>query len=172
MKFIYYPFSILLSLCFACGNTDQQKKDNLDSNAHTEENTTENQADAGQEVPYVLAQHYFVKNTVAEDKNGAFKIESQAAFDELFAAATSMGNNGMPTIIDFNKQFVIAIISPSSDLAPQIDQISLKKLADGLHLNYKETLGEKQSFTMRPVALLIVDKQFDGPLKSEILQEI
>jgi hypothetical protein len=78
-----------------------------------------------------------------------------------------MGEGGKPTEIDFKKQFVIAVISPTSDLNPSIDSLSLKKINDDLVLEFKETMGDKQSFSTRPAAILIVDKQFDGNLKAD-----
>lgn len=168
MKNLFIPI-ILNALLFAsCSNNAGTKQ-----NGNAINDSTNLKSEANRElVPFVLGENYFVKNTVPEDKNGAHKIETQEAFDEFFSPAATMGDSGMPSNIDFDKQFVIAIISASSDLKPSIDSISLNREGGELLLKYKETFGEKQSFTMRPVAILIVDKKFDGVLKPEVMSTL
>ena len=168
MKKLFIPI-ILNSLLFAsCSNNVGTKQGESASNDSINE-MSEPKKDL---VPFVLGENYFVKNTVPEEKNGAHKIETQAAFDEIFSPAATMGDAGMPSNIDFDKQFVIAIISASSDLKPSIDSISLNKEGEELLLKYKESFGEKQSFTMRPMAILIVEKKFDGVLKPEVMSTL
>src|SRR5690606_21578499 len=148
-----------------------QQKDDIHKTADSIE-TPQQPNPAYYAIPYVLAQKYFVKNTIGEARNGIHKIETQAAFDELFSPAATMGKDGQPTPIDFDKQYVIAIISATSDLTPTIDSIAVEKQGEEIAVTYKEVLGEKQSFSVRPVAILLVDNQFQGNLKTEIQQEI
>ncbi|GEM68822.1 hypothetical protein SMI01S_24280 [Sphingobacterium mizutaii NBRC 14946 = DSM 11724] len=164
MRKLFIPLILIGLLLTACNNNTSSNHDG---------NTTNDSIGIPEEshmepVPFALGQNYFVKNKVPEDKNGAFKLESQEAFDEFFSPAASMGDSGIPSKIDFEKEFVIAIISASSDLKPSIDSISLNKEGAELLLKYKESFGEKQSFTMRPQAILIVEKKFDGTLKPEV----
>lgn len=163
MKNLLFPIVLTAFLFTSCNNNAGSKQANTtnDSIGIPEESHME-------PVPFALGQNYFVKNTVPEDKNGAFKLESQEAFDEFYSPAATMGDSGIPSKIDFEKEFVIAIISASSDLKPSIDSISLNKEGSELLLKYKESFGEKQSFTMRPQAILIVEKKFDGTLKPEV----
>ncbi|VTP97407.1 hypothetical protein [Sphingobacterium daejeonense] len=162
MKYLYLLFPLAIVSLMSCNQTQNNKE------ATTADSTIVEQPEAGADVPFTEARNYFVNNTVGEDKNGTLKIETQEAFNELFSPATTMGEGGMPTEIDFNKQFVIAVISPTSDLNPSIDSLSLKKINSDLVLEFKETMGDKQSFSTRPAAILIVDKQFDGNLKADV----
>lgn len=168
MKKLFIPIFLNALLLASCSNNAGSKQDGDAINDSIIEKSEANR----ELVPFVLGENYFVKNTVSEDKNGAHKIETQEAFDEFFSPAATMGDSGMPSNIDFDKQFVIAIISASSDLKPSIDSISLNKEGAELLLKYKESFGEKQSFTMRPMAILIVDKKFDGVLKPEVMSEL
>jgi len=162
MKKLILALSSALVLMNSCNQTSEQKETTTADSTMVENSST------GEDVPFTQAENYFVNNTVGEDKNGTFKIESQEAFDQLFSGAATMAENGIPTTIDFGKQFVIAIISPTSDLKPSLDSVSLKKIGDDLVLDYKETMGEKQSYSIRPTAILIVDKQYNGNLKADM----
>jgi hypothetical protein len=115
-----------------------------------------------EKVAYTVAKNYFVKNTVVEFNTP--KIETAEEFEANFGMATTMGADGKPTDIDFAKQFVIAVVLPSTDYATKINAISLVKNAAGeLVFNYKvETGKEKQSYTMRPMLAIIVDKTVVG----------
>jgi hypothetical protein len=135
MKYLYLLFPLTIVSLISCNQTQKNKE------TTTADSTIVEQPEAGMEVPFMEARNYFVNNTVGEDKNGTLKIESQEAFNELFSPATTMGEGGKPTEIDFKKQFVIAVISPTSDLNPSIDSLSLKKINDDLVLEFKETMG-------------------------------
>ena len=56
-------------------------------------------------LPYETVQGYFVKNDadLSTLKNG--KITTEAEFSAIFGPAAVMGPNGMPTAIDFSKQY-------------------------------------------------------------------
>lgn len=168
MKTLFIPIILNVLLFASCSNNTGTKQDGNASNDSTTEKSEANR----ELVPFVLGENYFVKNTVPEDKNGVHKIETQEAFDEFFSPAATMGDSGTPSDIDFEKQFVIAIISASSDLNPSIDSISLNREGAELLLKYKESFGEKQSFSMRPMAILIVDNKFDGELKPEVMSTL
>jgi hypothetical protein len=114
-------------------------------------------------IPYTIAQNYFVKNTVEAIENP--KIETEAAFNSYFGLATTMGNNGKPTVVDFTKEFAIAIVLPKTDNATTIQPVALKKDANhSLVFEYKVAVGDKQSYTSRPFLLVLVDKKMDGEL--------
>ncbi len=114
------------------------------------------------EVPYTIAQNYFVKNDVKE--NNAFKITSQAELDASYGIGRTMSDNSKPTVIDFSKSFAIAVLAPVSDEISGIRIEYLQKGKDSLFLQYKIEKGQKQSFSTRQTKLLIVDKQYDLPL--------
>lgn len=112
-------------------------------------------------IPYLIAQNYFVKNTVVSIPNP--KIETKAEFDSYFGAAATMNENGKPTTIDFSKQYVIAIVLPITDTETSIMPLSLIKVKEAsMVFEYKTTLGSKLSYTIRPFLIVLVDKKYHG----------
>jgi hypothetical protein len=112
-------------------------------------------------VPYVVAEKYFVKNTV--NSIDVPKIGTQEEFNEIFAAATTMGKNGKPTRIDFTRQFVIAIALPATEYETSILPVSLvKNEKKEIVFTYRVNKGKKQTFSIRPALVIIVDKTNDG----------
>jgi hypothetical protein len=112
-------------------------------------------------VPYTIAEKYFIKNTVTNIDIP--KIETSEKFNEYFGAATTMGLHGKPTQIDFTWQYVIAMTLPSTNYLTTIKPVSLQKNDKGeIVLTYKIEKGEKQSFSTKPGLAIIVDKSNDG----------
>ncbi len=112
-------------------------------------------------IPFSIAQNYFVKNTVDSISNP--KIDTEESFKTYFGAATKMGESGKPTVIDFTKEYAIAVVLPVSNVETNIHPVSLKKGTDGsVVFEYKVAIGNKLSYMSRPFLLLVVDKKFDG----------
>lgn len=80
-----------------------------------------------------------------------------------------MGTGGSPTKIDFTKQYVIAVAKPESEYNTVITPVSLQKDNDHLIFTYKVEQGEKQSYTMLPCLIVIVDNTYNRDI---ILKEI
>jgi hypothetical protein len=146
--------SLLLTACQSNPKTESVDKNN--------KQTVENQNEAKiTDIPFTLAENYFVKNTVEKLDNP--KIETIEKFNEIFGMATTMGDAGKPTEINFNEQYVIAVIQPETDLSTDITPISLMKNSENeITLNYKSVIGQKQSFTTRPNFAIIIDKKENG----------
>ena len=66
----------------------------------------------GNGLPYKEAEHYFLRNDV-NGRNVPTKMTTQTEFDRYFGMAAVMG--GQPTAIDFDRQFVIAIVLPETN---------------------------------------------------------
>ena len=148
---------ITLLLLFVWSTACRSKKETM---LHPKSDT---EAIAGKKntLPFVIAQNYFVKNTVEAIEN--LKIDTEAAFKSYFGAATTMGNNGKPTAVNFTKEFAIAIVLPNTNVTTTIQPVALKQTQDhSLLFEYKVTVGEKQSYTSRPFLLVLVDKKFVG----------
>jgi PBP1b-binding outer membrane lipoprotein LpoB len=145
----------LLSAVFLT-SCNQEKKTNDAEITHTESQMTD--------ISYTVAKNYFVKNTVEELDNP--KIETEEKFHEIFGMATTMGKDGMPTDIDFDHQYVIAVILPETDMQTDVFPLSLQKDENGeITLTYKTVIGEKQSYTTRPNFQIIVNKAENGVVK-------
>lgn len=162
MKLKLILISILFPAFFvACQSKKYEDKKSPNTNIKTAiiENT----------VPYTVALNYFVKNTVDSIANP--KIESKEVFDSYFGYATTMGKNGKPTVVDFTNQFAIAVVLPKTDTATSIQPVSLKKGKDNsMVFEYKVSLGNTQSYTIRPFLLLVIDKKFDGKVRLESIE--
>ena len=145
----------LLTALFLTSCNQEKKSENAEI-TQTESEVTD--------ISYTVAKNYFVKNTVKELDNP--KIETEEKFHEIFGMATTMGKDGMPTDIDFDNQYVIAIILPETDLMTDVFPVSLQKDENGeITLTYKTVIGEKQSYTTRPNFQIIVNKAENGIIK-------
>lgn len=121
---------------------------------------------AAQDIPFAVADRYFVNNTVTGIDNP--KITSQADFDNYFGMATAMGEDGLPTPIDFSNQYVIAVMKPETDRATTLTPVSLQKTDNGKILfTYKIQTGEQQSYTTIPNLIVIVSRDYDGEVAIE-----
>lgn len=115
-------------------------------------------------VSYVVAKNYFVKNTV-ESKLFEVTITSQDEFDRFFGIARTMGEGGKPTAINFDSEFVIAVINPISDDVSGIECKTLIMKEGKLVLNYYLTKTDKQSFESRHALILVVDKKSEAEVE-------
>ena len=112
------------------------------------------------EVDFELAKNYFFKNNQVIPENP--KIITEEEFNKLFGMATTMGENGKPTAIDFTKQFVLAIVLPVTDFATEIDPVKVEEKGDSLLYTYEVKTGEKQTFSIQPVSIIILDKKYEN----------
>lgn len=147
-------FATLALTCFLFSCNASKSVKNAEVDAISSATTTA-------EVPYTIANHYFVRNDVKKLPNG--KITNQSDFDNTFGMATVMGNDGKPTPIDFKKQYVIALSKPESSRGGEIKVHNLRSDGDGsLILTYSYTEGDERSYSILPCIILIVDKRYKG----------
>ena len=111
-------------------------------------------------VPFQVAKNYFFKND--QPLPASPKITTAAAFDRLFGMAAFMGKDGQPTAIDFDKQFVLAIVLPVTDIATQIMPLKVEAKGNRLFYYYEVKTGEQLSFSIQPVSIIILDKQYEN----------
>jgi len=117
---------------------------------------------AATSISYTVAENYFLKNTVQEIPNP--KVDNQADFEQMFGMATTMGDNGKPTKIDFSKQFVIVVTKPETDVHTELRPVSLIQSGNDIVFTYKVEKGAKQSYTMKPLLAVIVEKNNKGKI--------
>ncbi len=110
------------------------------------------------DVPFTELDRYYFKN--GQEIPGNPKIDSAEAFSELFGVAAVMGEDGQPTPVDWGKEFVIAVVNPVTDQATELTPESLSLENGELVFTYTETVGERQSWTMRPILLIKVDRKY------------
>lgn len=116
-------------------------------------------------IPYTKAERYFVKNTVKDGSILLMRFVSQEKFDEYFGMATVMGQDGKPTIINFETQYVIAIIHPSTENDVAFSAYNLQETEDRIVVNYKIEERQKQSYTSRPYLMFVVDQKYDKTIR-------
>ncbi|MBQ4029156.1 MAG: pyridoxamine 5'-phosphate oxidase family protein [Prevotella sp.] len=144
MKKVLLAFAVLLGLV-ACT---------------TNKATSAEKSVVSSEVPFTVAEHYFFNK--GQDIPVNPKITSEELFKQLFGMATVMGENGKPTKIDFSKQFVLAVVLPVTDINTEITPVKVEEKGDTLFYHYDVKTGEKQSFSIQPLSIIILDKKYEN----------
>lgn len=114
------------------------------------------------DVPFKVAQNYFYNNV----GHPSTKLTDPSDFAKSFGMATVMGNAGKPTAIDFNKEFLIDVILPVTVRAMKIEPVKVEAKGDTLFYSYEVKVGKKQSYSIRPISVIIVDKEYE---RSEVV---
>lgn len=123
------------------------------------------------DVPYVEAHNYFVRNDVTDFSPR--KITSQEELEKFFgyAAVMSSDGSGLPTSIDFSKQYVLAVLLPQTNKDTDIKVKSLSRNGDKVVLAYKVLAkGKPRTYTTTPFTLLVVDKKYGTNAEFEMLK--
>ena len=149
-KPIYPLLTICIVLFTACQSNMKKKK------ADISQSDTSAISKELKEIPFILAKNYFVRNTAKSLENPA--IETQEKFNEIFGMATTMGEDGKPTSIDFTKQMVLALVLNETEIETSVSPLQLTKKSKVLTLNYKLVSGQKQSYRSRPFFAVIIEK--------------
>ena len=137
---------VLLLFTSACGNR-QTNPSISDCN------------DASNEVAFEVAKNYFYKNN-PKGLPACPKITSDEVFNALFGMATTMGENGKPTEIDFTKQFVLAVVLPATDVETEVNPIKVEERGDSLLYTFEVKKGEKLTYSIKPLSIIILDKKY------------
>ena len=143
MKKILFAIAMLLTMTACTSNS-------------TESDTNNKGTD---EVAFEVAKNYFFKND--QQIPVSPKITTDEEFNKLFGMATVMGEDGKPTSIDFTKQFVLVIVLPVTDTETEINPVKVEVKSDSLFYTYEVKTGEKQTYSIQPVSIIILDKQYE-----------
>lgn len=160
MKKYILTGALVASFCVATSYAQHSKKTVLAHKAHKTTHFPMQEIT----VPFVEAKNYFVKNTYRDGDIVNPKITSQLALENLLGYATVMGEGGQPTAIDFSKQYAILVIGHTTDKATNMTALTLKQKKNELVFTYKYHEGAKQSYSMLPFLMVIVDKKYEGEL--------
>ena len=144
MKHIAFSFILTAMLFGSCGSKSNK----------------ESQSEITAEVAFEVAKNYFFKND--QQIPTSPKITTEEDFNKLFGMATVMGVDGKTTSIDFTKQFVLAIVLPVTDTATEINPVNVEVKSDSLFYSYEVKTGEKQTYSIQPVSIIILDKQYEN----------
>ena len=128
-------------------------------------------SDITDSVPYQLADNYFFRND-APDTTNPIICNTLEEFEQYYGYAAVMGKNGQPTPIDFNKHTTIGIVLPVTNHETYIHPTDLLLDNACLTLHFKLQTDEQElSFSLRPMILLIVDKENVAKAKSFEIQQ-
>ena len=144
MKKMLYPLAMLLATVACTSNKP------MTADAESEEIV---------EVPFKVAQNYFYNNV----GNPATMITDAESFAKSFGMATVMGDKGKPTDIDFNKEFLIDVIFPVTTWEMEVNPIKVEAKGDTLYYSYNVSVGKKLSYSIRPISIVIIDKEYVRP---------
>ena len=108
-------------------------------------------------IPYTTLENYFVRNDVDCSKQQRLIINNKADFEKYFGMAAHMG--GMPTEVNWNKQFVVALVLPETKRATSINPVAVKATDNNiLVFSYQVKKGDRISHTMVPFTAVAIDK--------------
>ena len=144
MKKILFALAMLLTMTACTSNSTESATNNKGTD----------------EVAFEVAKNYFFKND--QQIPASPKITTEEEFNKLFGMATVMGKDGKPTSIDFTKQFVLAIVLPVTDKATEINPVKVEVKSGALFYTYEVKTGEKQTYSIQPVSIIILDKQYEN----------
>ena len=106
-------------------------------------------------VNYREASGYFFKNNQPCPKD-ILVITNKAELERHFGYAATMSQR--PTEVDFSKEAVLAIVLPETDLSTDIGIKGITSKQGSLTVNYKVNTGAKNSYTIQPMRMIVVDK--------------
>ena len=108
-------------------------------------------------VPYTTLENYFVRNDVDCSKQQRLIINNKADFEKYFGMAAHMG--GIPTEVNWNKQFVVALVMPETKRATSVYPVAVKVTDNNiLVFSYQVKKGDRISHTMVPFVAVAIDK--------------
>ena len=110
-------------------------------------------------VKFTEAHNYFLRQWQSLPQLS--KITSSESFGQTFGAATTMGEEGRPTPIDFDRLFALCIVLPATDRETRIILHEISDSSQQLCIKYHVEMGERQSYTMQPLCILLVDKKYE-----------
>jgi len=110
-------------------------------------------------VSYEVLQNYYVRNDVDCSKMQRLILDSEQDFNAYFGPAAIMG--GMPTDINWNKQYVIAILLPETNKPTMVTPMQVKQSPGNVIFKYQVNRGRKTSYTLVPFAAVALNRSSD-----------
>ncbi|MCR4603754.1 MAG: hypothetical protein K5683_09540 [Prevotella sp.] len=145
MKKVLFAFAAMMALA-ACSN---------------KQTAVTTQEDNRNVVTFEVARNYFVRNDL-DILPECPKITSEETFYRIFGMATTMGDDGQPTEIDFDRQFVLAIVMPLTDFETEITPMKVEERGNSLLYTFEVKRGEEQSYSMQPASIIILDRKYEN----------
>ncbi len=110
-------------------------------------------------IGYKEALRYFVRNDVKDFSPRI--ITSEEELNLYFGMGAVMGTQGMPTLIDFDKENAIAILEPTTNRDTEIKIENIKKQGGKVVVRYKSLVSsEPRSYSITPFQLVKISKKY------------
>ena len=119
--------------------------------------------DVARRIPYVVGRNYYVLNSLHKGGFTQGVIEDREQFDAIFGPAAVMG--AKPAEIDFERQYVIAVVDGMSDDAVHLNMVSLLEADGKVVMYYRRENSGKRSYSVRPYLIVIIDRQYFAPVE-------
>lgn len=110
-------------------------------------------------VPFTVLQNYYVRNDVPVDKTQHLVLDNQQDFEAFFGAAALMG--GMPTDINWKKQYVIAIVLPETSRITNFIPKDVKQSPGNVIYYYQLNRGHNTSYRQVPFSAIALNRSVD-----------
>ena len=110
-------------------------------------------------VPFTPLEHYYVRNDVDCSQIQRLILDNKEDFEAYFGAGAVMG--GMPTDINWKRQFVIAILLPATRKATMVTPLEVKQSPGNVILYYQVNTGRKTSYTLVPFTAVALDRSVE-----------
>jgi len=110
-------------------------------------------------VPYTVLQNYYVHNDVPTDKPQHLVLDNQREFEAIFGPAALMG--GMPTDINWKRQYVIAIVLPETNRTTNFIPKDVKQSPGNVIYYYQLNHGRKTSHRQVPFSAIALSRATD-----------
>ena len=104
--------------------------------------------------------NYYVKNGVNTNKPLRKIINTESEFRAIFGEAAYMGSNGSPTPINFNRQFVLAVVNPVTNRQTQMFPLSVLQNGKAIIFNYQVEKGAKMDYYISPYVAVVLDRPY------------
>ncbi len=106
---------------------------------------------------YIHLNNYFINNHFP-DGTHKLVIHNEQEFDNIFGKGAVMGRNGHVTGVNFDHQFVVAVILPETNRQTVIETALVNRINDQLYFSYIVEEGRATSYTMRPFTAVVVNR--------------
>lgn len=108
-------------------------------------------------IHYTTLENYYVRNDVDFSKQRRLIFDNEQDFESFFGKAATMG--GLPTAVNWNKQYVVAIVLPETKRATAIEPVSVKVANDNVMVfSYHVKKGDKMAHSMVPFTAVAIEK--------------
>ena len=110
-------------------------------------------------VPFTVLEHYYVRNDVDCSQIQRLILDNKEDFEAYFGEGAVMG--GMPTDINWKRQFVVAILLPATRKATMVTPLEVKQSPGNVILYYQVNTGRKTSYTLVPFTAVAIDRSVE-----------